>query len=167
MHVTRPGYLNVAAHYTLVVDNLLDLSHINYTHAGILGNADAVKAEVEITQDGDVVTASRNSTDTETPGILKMMAPGLERGNLWNSISWFPPSNLLLQFGISEDGQERDDGTGYYAIHRANAGDRALDALSLHGITLQCCGPATKRTGRCATSFTRCAPLRSPIRTSR
>lgn len=117
LHVTRPGYLKVDAHYHLVVDNLLDLSHINYTHAGILGNADAVKAEVEITQEGDVVTASRNSTDTETPGILKMMAPDLDRGNLWNSISWYAPSNLLLQFGMSADGEPKESGTGYFAIH--------------------------------------------------
>lgn len=117
LHVTRPGYIKVDAHYQLVVDNLLDLSHINYTHAGILGNADAVKADVEITQEGDVVTASRNSTDTETPGILKMMAPDLQRGNLWNSISWYAPSNLLLQFGISADGEPKESGTGYFAIH--------------------------------------------------
>ncbi len=117
LHVTEPGYLKVDAHYHLVVDNLLDLSHINYTHAGLLGNADAVKAEVEITQEGDVVTSRRDSTDTETPGILKMMAPDLERGNLWNSISWYAPSNLLLQFGISADGEPKESGTGYFAIH--------------------------------------------------
>lgn len=117
-HITEPGYIKVKAHYQLVVDNLLDLSHINYTHAGILGNADQVKAEVLVEQDGDVVTVSRDTTDTETPGVLKLMAPpDLERGDVWNSISWFAPSNLLLQFGISHEGTPKEDGVGYNAIH--------------------------------------------------
>jgi vanillate O-demethylase monooxygenase subunit len=46
LHVTRPGYLKVAANYELVVDNLLDLSHISYVHVGILGNADTANADV-------------------------------------------------------------------------------------------------------------------------
>ena len=117
LHVTRPGYIKVAAHYQLIVDNLLDLSHINYTHAGVLGNQDAVKADIEIAQEGDVVTATRNSMDTETPGVLKMMAPDIERGNLWNSISWFAPSNLHLQFGMSKDDEPKESGTGYFALH--------------------------------------------------
>lgn len=118
LHVTRPGYLRVEAHYELVIDNLLDLSHINYTHAGILGNADSVKADVDVVQEGDVVTVSRNSPRTETPGILQMMSPeGYEMGDQWNSISWYAPSNLLLGFGVSKPGEPKESGTGYYAIH--------------------------------------------------
>lgn len=118
LHVTRPGYLRVEAHYELIIDNLLDLSHINYTHAGILGNADAVKADVDVAQNGDVVTVSRNSPDTETPGILQAMSPGgFEHGDQWNSISWYAPSNLLLEFGVSKPGEPKESGTGYFAIH--------------------------------------------------
>lgn len=94
------------------------MSHINYTHAGILGNADAVKAEVEVKQEGDVVTVSRNSPSTETPGILQMMSPeGFETGDQWNTISWYAPSNLLLEFGVSKPGEPKESGTGYFAIH--------------------------------------------------
>ncbi len=118
LHVTRPGYLNVAANYELVVDNLLDLSHINYVHAGILGNADTVAAEVEVQQEGNTVTVSRNCKDAETPGILKMMSSAeYERGDQWNSITWFAPSNLVLEFGVSKQGQPKESGTGYFAIH--------------------------------------------------
>ncbi|MAL80769.1 MAG: Rieske (2Fe-2S) protein [Sneathiella sp.] len=118
LHVTRPGYLNVAANYELVVDNLLDLSHINYVHAGILGNADTVAADVVVEQDGDTVTVSRNCQNAESPGILQMMSPeGFERGDQWNSISWYAPSNLILEFGVSKVGEPKEKGTGYYAIH--------------------------------------------------
>jgi len=118
LHVTRPGYLKVNAHYQLIVDNLLDLSHISYTHAGILGNADTATAEPVVEQDGDVITVTRNSMDAETPGILQMMSPGgFDRGDQWQAISWFPASNLRLEFGASKVGEPKESGTGYFALH--------------------------------------------------
>lgn len=120
LHVTEPGYLNVKANYQLLVDNLLDLSHISYTHAGILGNADTAEADPDVQVDGDVVTVTRNSKDAETPGILKMMAADEElkqRGDQWQSISWFPASNLRLEFGASKVGEPKETGTGYFALH--------------------------------------------------
>ncbi len=118
LHVTRPGYVKVKAHYQLLVDNLLDLSHISYTHAGILGNADTATAEPLVEQDGDVITVTRNSLNAETPGILKMMSPdGFDRGDQWQAISWFPASNLRLEFGASKPGEPKERGTGYFALH--------------------------------------------------
>ena len=118
LHVTRPGYIKVKAHYQLLVDNLLDLSHISYTHAGILGNADTATADPLVEQDGDVITVTRNSQNAETPGILQMMSPGgFERGDQWQAISWFPASNLRLEFGASKVGEPKESGTGYFALH--------------------------------------------------
>ena len=118
LHVARPGYLKVKADYQLLVDNLLDLSHISYTHAGILGNADTATAEPLVEQDGDVITVTRNSLNAETPGVLRMMSPGgFERGDQWQSISWFPASNLRLEFGASKPGEPKARGTGYFALH--------------------------------------------------
>jgi phenylpropionate dioxygenase-like ring-hydroxylating dioxygenase large terminal subunit len=118
LHVTRPGYLKVAANYELVVDNLLDLSHISYVHVGILGNADTANADVNVDQKGDVISVSRISKNAETPGILKMMSPaGFERGDQWNTISWYAPSNMILEFGSSKPGEPKEKGTGYFAIH--------------------------------------------------
>jgi len=47
-----------------------------------------------------------------------MMSPGgFERGDQWNTISWYAPSNLLLEFGASRPGRPKQEGTGYFAIH--------------------------------------------------
>jgi vanillate O-demethylase monooxygenase subunit len=118
LHVSNPGYLKVQAGYELVVDNLLDLSHTSYVHAGILGNADTVEADISVAQQGDVVTVSRPSKNAESPGILKMMTPpGFERGDQWSTISWYAPSNLILEFGVSHPGEPKEKGSGYFAIH--------------------------------------------------
>lgn len=117
LHATPPGYLHMTANYELVVDNLLDLSHTSYLHAGVLGTADTVVADIAVTQQGDAVTVSRPSKDAATPGILQMMAPDLPRGDQVSSITWFPASNLLLEFGVCPAGRPKQEGTGYYAIH--------------------------------------------------
>jgi vanillate O-demethylase monooxygenase subunit len=117
-HITKPGYIKVLANYELVVDNLLDLSHTSYVHAGVLGTADTVTAEINVTQDGDTVAVSRPSKNADTPGILKVMSPpGFEKGDQWSTISWYPPSYLILEFGVSKPGEPKERGTGYYAIH--------------------------------------------------
>lgn len=118
MHITKPGYLTVDAGYELVVDNLLDLSHTSYVHAGILGNADTVEADIKVEQKGDVVAVSRPSKNADTPGILKMMSPpGFERGDQWSTISWYAPCYMTLEFGVSKPGEPKEKGTGYFALH--------------------------------------------------
>jgi vanillate O-demethylase monooxygenase subunit len=117
-HVTKPGYLKVNANYQLVVDNLLDLSHTSYVHAGILGNSDTIEADIKVEQHGEVVSVSRPSKNADTPGILKMMSPvEFHKGDQWSTISWFCPSNLILKFGVSKNGEPIEKGTGYFAIH--------------------------------------------------
>ena len=118
LHITDPGYLKVEANYELVVDNLLDLSHTSYLHAGVLGTADTVQAEIIVEQKGDSVAVSRPSKNADTPGILKMMSPpGFERGDQWSTITWNAPSYLILEFGVSKVGEPKSQGTGYFALH--------------------------------------------------
>jgi len=117
-HITDPSYLNIKAHYELIVNNLLDLSHVVYLHSGILGSKGIELSEVKVDTSGDVVTVSRFASDVETPGMFQMMAPaGFERGDSFTSISWFAPGNLLLKTGSCKTGQPQETGTGYLAIH--------------------------------------------------
>ncbi len=120
LHVTQFGYLHVKCHYGLLVDNLLDLSHICFTHAGILGNPDSAETDPDVTVEGDAVTVSRFTEDAETPGMIRMFTsdPELQaRGDQWTAITWFPASNLRLNFGACRTGEPRESGTGYMALH--------------------------------------------------
>ena len=116
LHMTEPGYLLMQARYELIVDNLLDLSHISYLHAGLLGTSDTVQSDINVEQNGDIITVTRRSKDGATPSMLKLMGAA-ERTDQWTSISWFPPSNLLLDFGGCAPGAAKSTGTGYMAIH--------------------------------------------------
>ena len=97
LHITEFGYLKAKCHYGLLIDNLVDLSHICFTHAGILGNPDTVETDPEVIVKGDTVTVSRYSPDAETPGMIKMFTedPELQaRGEQWTAITWFPGTPL-------------------------------------------------------------------------
>ena len=43
LHTTKLDKIMVKANVELIIDNLLDLSHTSFLHAGILGNADTVE----------------------------------------------------------------------------------------------------------------------------
>lgn len=116
--ITEPGYLHMKAGYELIVDNLLDLSHTTYLHAGILGNDETVHAKITVEQDGDVVAVSRGINDITTPGLLATLATwDSPRGDQIQTIRWFAPSTLSLKTGSKPVGRPESEGTGFWAIH--------------------------------------------------
>ena len=46
-----------------------------------------------------------------------MSPPGFERGDQWSTISWYAPSCLILEFGVSKHNEPKEKGTGYFALH--------------------------------------------------
>jgi phenylpropionate dioxygenase-like ring-hydroxylating dioxygenase large terminal subunit len=64
----KPGYIHYQAHYQLVVDNLLDFSHLSYVHPTTLGTARVaqVRAQVQPLEDGGL-RITRWALDDEMP----------------------------------------------------------------------------------------------------
>ena len=46
LHATKLDRIMIKANVELIIDNLLDLSHTSFLHAGILGNADTVESDI-------------------------------------------------------------------------------------------------------------------------
>src|SRR5215207_6910354 len=69
LHATKLDKIMVKANVELIIDNLLDLSHTAFLHAGILGNASTAESDIEVTQEGDSVTVSRYARNCEPPGM--------------------------------------------------------------------------------------------------
>ena len=118
LHTTKLDKIMVKANYELVIDNLLDLSHTSFLHAGILGNADTVESEITVKQEGSDIIVERHATNAEPPGMNKLMWPhSPPRVDKITSIRWMAPSTLRLITGICEMGQKAETGTGYHAVH--------------------------------------------------
>jgi phenylpropionate dioxygenase-like ring-hydroxylating dioxygenase large terminal subunit len=113
-----PGMIVMEANYQLIVDNLLDLSHVSFLHRGILGDPENAAAGTDVEQHGNTIYASRLLRDINPPGLFDMMFR--RDGQLvdhWTTMRWDPPANLRNDAGIHPVSGTRDDGVGIYGAH--------------------------------------------------
>jgi len=115
-HVSTRNYMTIAADYRLIVDNLLDLSHVPFLHAGVLTGT--VDDEIEVTQDGNTVTIARWSYDVPVPSLTNMMFRNDGKNvDSWLLMHWRPVGCMILDTGVREPGTAKEDGTGYFGLH--------------------------------------------------
>jgi vanillate O-demethylase monooxygenase subunit len=109
--VAATGLMTVDAPYELEIDNILDLSHIEYMHP--LFSSDAVhRAKVECEQDGETVWSKRMMrNDTDVPDFIRenFQVPegALDR---WLNVRWNAPAVMALYAGGVASGRPPEDG---------------------------------------------------------
>lgn len=101
-------YLRARANYQLEVDNIMDLSHIDYLHASTLGNGNGKNAETTVVQDGNTVHSLRlNRNERLSPELERRN--GLPPGTLvdrWLDVRWDPPGVMELVVGNAPTGSD-------------------------------------------------------------
>jgi phenylpropionate dioxygenase-like ring-hydroxylating dioxygenase large terminal subunit len=118
LHSTKLDKIMVKANVELIIDNLLDLSHTSFLHAGILGNADTVESDIGVEQEGDDIVVSRYARNGEPPGMNKLMWPDVPaKVDKFTRIRWMAPSTLRLVTGVCRPGETQEQGSGYHAVH--------------------------------------------------
>lgn len=92
------------ANYQLIIDNILDLSHIDYLHPTTLGKM-MTGAKTRYYQKGDVVYGEWVAKDAETPLAYKAMVP---EGNcdLHIKLKYLIPGCLILENVVVPTGTE-------------------------------------------------------------
>ena len=116
--VGRRDTITMDTNYRNIVDNLMDLSHASFLHDGVLGNADTIWADIEITQQGNTVTVQRDMNDVKPPLLRDLLfkrdgAPV----NMWAKIRWSPPGAVLNDVGTYAPGDERKNFAGQLGCH--------------------------------------------------
>jgi phenylpropionate dioxygenase-like ring-hydroxylating dioxygenase large terminal subunit len=115
-HISTRNYMTIKADYRLIVDNLLDLSHVPFLHAGVLTGT--VNDDVNVTQDGNTVTIARWSYDVPVPSLTNMMFRNDGKNvDSWLLMHWHPPCYMILDTGVREPGTPKESGTGYFGLH--------------------------------------------------
>lgn len=110
--------LRMEVDYRLIVDNLLDLSHISFLHDGILGNEETIDAEISVKEEGNGVTVSRFMPNVPPPGLFDMLfRRDGKKVDLWASMRWNAPACLLNDAGVTAAGDTRENGTGIFGVH--------------------------------------------------
>ncbi|WP_219892984.1 aromatic ring-hydroxylating dioxygenase subunit alpha [Aquisediminimonas profunda] len=98
------GYYHIAADYRLAIDNLMDLTHETYVHAGSIGQAELMEADIACEVDGERVQLSRWMPGIDAPpfwrGALKKPGP-VDR---WQICQFLMPSIVMIDVGVAPQG---------------------------------------------------------------
>lgn len=117
------GQLKVQANYQLVIDNLLDLTHVEYLHPFLASRAPRppeFRSHIALEQDGNTVTSINEQSSAPANGIYQML---WERGeppryiDTRGNMRWHPPSLLYLDTGATYVGASRTDGPTLETAH--------------------------------------------------
>jgi vanillate O-demethylase monooxygenase subunit len=117
----KGAYLHVDANWQLVVDNLLDLTHLAFVHDTTIGNlalAEHAKVKVARTPDGVVVT--RWIIDQEPPPTFKKVGGFRANVDRWQIIDFTPPAFLRLDVGATPTGTGAPEGRRVGGINMRN-----------------------------------------------
>jgi len=112
---------HVDANWQLIVDNLLDLTHLAFVHESTIGNAAvAENAAVKVTRKPNNVLVTRWIIDQPAPPTY--VKAGGFTGNVdrWQFIDFTPPAFLRLHVGATPTGTGAPDGTFVDGINMRN-----------------------------------------------
>ena len=127
--------LKPECHVQLVIDNLLDLSHLAYVHNTTTGNpAVAENALVKTEVAGDVVQVKRWIRDVVPAPTFVEFGGYNGRVNLWQVSEFRPPSYIRVSYGSAPAGTPMPEGDDIWS--QGNWGFQVF-----HGLT-----PETERT---------------------
>ena len=137
--VSKRDYIVMKGNYAIITDNLLDLSDVNVLHDGLLGNAKAQEAEIEVDLSGETVTVSRLAANVPVPKIFDLsFRQNGQNVDTRTQMRWDVPGCLLLESGASEPGSGKAAGTKYLRHSPSDAANRFDDALSLRCRAREC-----------------------------
>ena len=115
---------HVEADYRLIIENLLDLSHLTYVHASTIGNdATANAAEVTTEREGDLVRVTRWMIDQPAPPTYVKAAGFTTNVDRWQIIEYTPAAFIRLYTGAAETGTGAPQGNrvGGIGLRNLNA----------------------------------------------
>ncbi|SFG42765.1 vanillate O-demethylase monooxygenase subunit [Novosphingobium sp. CF614] len=106
------GYLNVKASYELEIENILDLSHIQFLHPTTLGSGEVANGTYEWKQDGEFIWSNRTVFgEVMVPELAQAMGvPVGEKADRWINVRWQAPSNLVIFAGAVPAGRPQAEG---------------------------------------------------------
>jgi phenylpropionate dioxygenase-like ring-hydroxylating dioxygenase large terminal subunit len=109
---TRGQTMEMPLNYELMTDNLMDLSHVAFTHRNTLGSEGLVPGQTEVREEGNSIWSMRMAPGTK-PAPSFSMSGGCSKDDVvdyWLDIRWDAPANFYLTSGHAPAGQGRYHG---------------------------------------------------------
>lgn len=109
----KPGYIHYQANYKLIVDNLLDFTHLAWVHPTTLGTDSAAGLKPKIERDTaglGTLTITRWYHNDEMPNLHKRVARFEGKVDRWQIYQWSPPALLRMDAGSAPAGTGAPEG---------------------------------------------------------
>lgn len=116
---TIRGYMPTACNSELFVDNILDLTHVDFLHPTTLGSGalSRTKAEVSDPSDRSVKIAWTSSGDVAPHSFDMNLREQGKSTDQWTEVTWTAPSTMLLRAGATLQGEPREAGANTLNLH--------------------------------------------------
>ena len=112
------GYIRVDAHYELITDNLLDLSHVEFLHPFLSRPGTSAKRRFRCVKEGDSITAISDIPDEPPTALFQLFWDSdSATGQLSSTMRWSAPSNLLLEVTMTPTGDVLGSGPHFPSAH--------------------------------------------------
>src|SRR2546421_5141219 len=100
------GYVHVKAHYQLLVDNLLDLSHEAFLHKNTIGNAAVAETPATTTVNGNSIEVFRFMKNCQPPKLFVRAAGFDSNIDRFQKIIFLPPCFVSIEVWAAPTGTE-------------------------------------------------------------
>lgn len=120
-HATIRGYLPTACDYRLLADNILDLTHADFLHAGSLGSGAITRAQAQVTDLGErgVRITWLSSGEQAPPAFDQHLREQGRPADQWTEVTWTAPCVMQLHVGATLQGESRERGVDTCNLHLA------------------------------------------------
>jgi vanillate O-demethylase monooxygenase subunit len=110
------GMLYVKCNYQLLIDNILDLTHVVFVHKTMLAGGGVAETPLDVEIDGDVVRAQRLMRNVDTAPIYKAARNLHGKIDRWQFLEFRPPIYARITLGAREAGSEVPFGTPTHIV---------------------------------------------------
>ncbi len=111
---TVRGIHRMPANYQLVLDNLLDLTHVAFVHKN-LGGPGVTDNPLQFSTDGDTVHTFRMMRDVELPGLFKALGKS-GRFDRWQKQTVRAPSYVYFEAGAEPVGSNNPPADPHHVV---------------------------------------------------
>lgn len=105
----------VSANYELISDNILDLTHAEFVHPGVLSSEAIIKSKLKTAQKGSTISSNRWIPDGDAPPAWKAAFNNYNKNvDQWGYTRWDAPAHMALDIGMTPVGKSRGEGIWLY-----------------------------------------------------
>lgn len=114
-------YMRMKAHFELIIDNVMDLSHVDHVHGEIITTRGQLSPLVPQLREEDGAIAARWEWK-QTPAMMifaNFMPRPADEARMFVQVNWTPPANIQLSIGATQDEGPMDlqHCLGQYDLH--------------------------------------------------